>query len=189
MQTLIQDLRYGARMLLKQPGFTLIAVLTLALGVSVNTAIFSVVNGVLLRPLPYPEPERIVRLFETVSRSAMPSDRMEVAPANYLDWQAQAQSFSGMAAYGFGELPLAGGGEAEVVQGAYVSHQLFSVLGVKPAPSGNRFGRLIPAWRLQRYKRCRRSRQPRSRSGASPSGCSRSSPPPHWSWRPWASMA
>jgi putative ABC transport system permease protein len=133
MATLLNDLRFAARMLAKSPGFALMAVVTLALGIGANTAIFSVVNGVLLRPLPYPEPDRIVRLFETVSRSAMPSDRMEVAPANYLDWQSQARSFSGIAAYGFGETPLSNDGEAKVVPSAYVSHNLFSVLGVSPA--------------------------------------------------------
>src|SRR5262245_49090242 len=133
MATLLNDLRFAARMLTKSPGFTLMAVVTLALGIGANTAIFSVVNGVLLRPLPYPEPDRIVRLFETVSRSAMPSDRMEIAPANYLDWQSQARSFTGIAAYGFGEAPLSSDGEAKVVPTAYVSQNLFSVLGVSPA--------------------------------------------------------
>jgi putative ABC transport system permease protein len=129
---MMQDLRYSLRLLKKSPGFVFIAVLTLALGIGANTAIFSVVNGVLLRPLPYPAPERVVRLFETATRQTMSSDRMEVAPANFLDWQTQAQSFSGIAAYGYTELALADGDAAQRIEGALVSANLFSVLGVQP---------------------------------------------------------
>ena len=132
MQTLWQDLRYGARMLLKQPGFTLIAVLTLALGIGANTAIFSVVKGVLLRPLPYAEPQQLVRLFETVERSAMGGDRMEVAPANFLDWRAQTQSFSGLAAYGLTGSVISEGGEAERLNGSIVTMDFFATLGAAP---------------------------------------------------------
>jgi putative ABC transport system permease protein len=132
METLWQDLRYGLRMLLRSPGFTLIAVMALALGIGANTAIFSVVNGVLLRPLRYAEPDRLVRVYEKVARQAMSSDRMEVAPANFLDWRAQSRSFTEIAAYGFGNLALAGSGEPEQVACAYVSANLFSVLGVNP---------------------------------------------------------
>src|SRR5262249_41617195 len=90
MQTLWQDLRYGARMLLKNPGFTLIAVITLGLGIGANTAIFSVVNGVLLRPLAYQESERIVTLLN--------NGQGPVAPANFLDFKANSHSFEQMAA-------------------------------------------------------------------------------------------
>ena len=90
MQTLLQDLRYGARMLMKKPGFTLIAVITLALGIGATTAIFSVVNGVLLRPLDYQDPQQIVTLL---SRGRGP-----VSPANFLDMKANSQSFAQMAA-------------------------------------------------------------------------------------------
>ena len=127
-----QDLLFGMRMWLKQPGFTLMAVLTLSLGIGANTAIFSVVNGALLKPLPFPASEQIVRLFERVDRTTMASDRMEVAPANYFDWRDQSASFSGLATYGLTGLALADGGEAERIEGALASSDFFSVLGVKP---------------------------------------------------------
>jgi predicted permease len=127
-----QDLRYGARMLLKQPGFSLIAVVTLALGIGANTAIFSVVNGALLKPLPYPAPQQLVRLFERVERTTMASDRMEVAPANYLDWREQSTSFSGLATYALTGLALAADGKAERIEGALASADFFSVMGVPP---------------------------------------------------------
>jgi len=132
MNALLQDLRYGARMLMRSPGFTLIAVITLALGIGANTAIFSVVKGVLLRPLPYSEPGQLVRLFETVDRATMGSDRMEVAPANYLDWRAQTHSFSGLAAYGLTGSVISGGGEAERLEGALVTADFFATMGAAP---------------------------------------------------------
>jgi putative ABC transport system permease protein len=90
MQTLLQDLRYSARMLLKQPGFTLVAIVTLALGIGATTAIFSVLNGVLLRPLEYQDPQQIVTLLN--------HGRGPVSPANFLDFRASSQSFAQMAA-------------------------------------------------------------------------------------------
>jgi putative ABC transport system permease protein len=135
---MFKDLRFGARMLLKRPGFTLIAVLTLALGIGANTAIFSVVNGVLLRPLPYSEPQDLVRLFETVDRSTMANDRMEVAPANFLDWREQTRSFSGMAAYGLTWSVINGGGEAERLDGALVTANFFATMGL-PLARGRAF--------------------------------------------------
>jgi putative ABC transport system permease protein len=129
MQTLWQDLRYGARMLLKKPGFTLVAVITLALGIGANTAIFSVVRGVLLRPLPYSEPQQLVRLFETVDGATMANDRMEIAPANFLDWRAQTQSFSGLAAFGLTGSVIGGDGEAERLEGALVTADFFTTMG------------------------------------------------------------
>jgi putative ABC transport system permease protein len=127
-----QDLRYGARMLIKKPGFSLIAVVTLALGIGANTAIFSVVNGALLKPLPYPAPQQLVRLFERVDRTTMASDRMEVAPANYLDWREQSASFSGLATYALTGLALEADGAAERIEGALASADFFSVMGVPP---------------------------------------------------------
>ena len=95
MQTLWQDLRYGARTLLKKPGFTVVAVITLSLGIGANTAIFSVVNGVLLRPLPFAEPERLVALWET--RGDASDDT--VSYPDFADWRAQSKSFDAMAGY------------------------------------------------------------------------------------------
>jgi putative ABC transport system permease protein len=132
MSDLWRDLRYGARMLMKNTGFTLIAALTLALGIGANTAIFSVVNSVLLRPLPYADPQQLVRLFETVERTAMAGDRMEVAPANFLDWRAQTQSFSGLAAYGLTGSVISEGGEAERLEGSLVTADFFATLGAVP---------------------------------------------------------
>ncbi len=131
MQTLWHDLRFGARMLLKQPGFTLIAVLTLALGIGANTAIFSVVNAVLLRVLPYQEPDRLVQIFQRYyPRPGM--DRMSVAPANFIDWQAETQSLEACAAYRLTNFNLSGEQSPERVRAAHTSAHLFAVLNVAP---------------------------------------------------------
>jgi putative ABC transport system permease protein len=134
MQSLIQDLRYGARMLLKKPGFTLIAVTTLALGIGANTAIFSVVDAVLLRPLPFKDPERLVWVWGTVPRSGQANH----SPVEFLAYQAQQTSFTEMAAYRNMPFTLTGGGEPEYVQGVIVSPNYFSMLGV-PAARGRVF--------------------------------------------------
>src|SRR5918911_4783224 len=115
MYTLWQDLRYGARMLAKKPGFTLIAVLTLALGIGANAAIFSVLNSILLRPLPYREPERLVQVWETVRQGG--SDRGSVAPNNLLDWGKQAQSFEGFGALWHWGFSLTGTSEPTEIYG------------------------------------------------------------------------
>ena len=136
MQTLWQDLRYGARMLSKKPGFTFVAVLTLALGIGANTAIFSVVNTVLLNPLPYRAADRLMFFWET--NPAKKWTDAPVAPANLFDWQKQNQSFEEIAAYigggkkslGGAGVQLTGGGEPERVQALYVTGNIFSVLGV-----------------------------------------------------------
>ena len=129
METLLQDIRFGARMLLKNPGFTLIAVLTLALGIGANTAIFSVVNAVLLRPLPYPQPQQIVTLNETIIGKKWEGS---VAGPNFLDWHAQNQSFSGLAAYFTNGFNLTGTGEAQRISSAYVTPDFFNIFGVTP---------------------------------------------------------
>ncbi len=124
-----QDLRYGARMLRKSPGFTAVALLTLALGVGANTAIFSVVNAVLLRPLPYKDPERLVRLSEYHEKAP----GMSVSYPNYLDWREQQTSFELMAATRPGAYNLSGEGEPERLAGSHISPEFFKVLGVEPA--------------------------------------------------------
>jgi putative ABC transport system permease protein len=131
MQTLLQDLRYGVRMLLKKPGFTLIAVLTLALGIGANAAIFSVVNAVLLRPLPFDQPERIVRLWEGNPRRNI--EQQLVAPPHLEQWRGQSSSFENIGYWtGNGEFNLVTAEGSEKARCAYVSSDLFSTLRVKP---------------------------------------------------------
>ncbi|MGH9842459.1 MAG: ABC transporter permease [Blastocatellia bacterium] len=130
MQTLWQDLRYGARMLLKKPGFTLIAVITLGLGIGANTAIFSVVNAVLLRPLAYPEAERLMR----IGRAYQPGQVYPSSEPKFQYWRDHNQSFEAMTAMqGAPEINLSGGAEPEYVRGLRVSHEFFRVMGVNPA--------------------------------------------------------
>jgi putative ABC transport system permease protein len=129
MQTLWQDLRYGARMLLKQPGFTLIAIITLALGIGANTAIFSIVNAALLRPFPYKEPERLVILRERVSVGG----GFSPSYPNFVDWRAQNTVFDAISAVRQNEsFNLTGAGEPERVPGRLVSAEFFSTLGIEP---------------------------------------------------------
>jgi putative ABC transport system permease protein len=125
-----QDLRYGVRVLRKKPGFALVAIVALALGIGANTAIFSVVNTVLLSPLPYREPGRLVWLYETNPTSDIKDE--PVSLPNYNDWKNQSQSFEGMAAFVNAAFNLTSEGEPERMPGAYVTADLFSVLGVEP---------------------------------------------------------
>ncbi|MFL6333547.1 MAG: ADOP family duplicated permease [Pyrinomonadaceae bacterium] len=130
--TVWQDMRYGVRTLVKSPAFTVVAVLSLALGIGANTAIFSVVNGILLRSLPYPEPERIVAVWHTPPRESFPgADRFSVSPGNYLDWKEQSHAFEQMAVYNYTGLSLSAGAEPVPVTGAAVSSDFFSVLRVQ----------------------------------------------------------
>ncbi len=129
-EELWQDLRYGLRMLWKNPGFTLIAILALALGIGANTAIFSVVNTVLLRPLPYKDPDRLVMVWEDNTKKGFPRDTP--APANFIDWRDQNQVFEGMAAIAEQSFNLTGIGEPERIDGRRVSASLFPLLGVEP---------------------------------------------------------
>ena len=128
MHTLWQDVRYGARMLLKNPGVTAIAVITLALGIGANTAIFSVVNAVMLRPLSYKNPDRLVSLWEKVPEHG----RWRVTPANFFDWKKQNTVFEDMAAFGSWTMNLTGDGEPEQLLGTRASAGYFSVVGVEP---------------------------------------------------------
>jgi len=132
MNTLLQDLRYGARMLMKKPGFTLIALITLSLGIGANTAIFSVVNAVLLRPLPFQNPEQLFTLWERNPKQGY--EQNPPAAGNYMDWQAQNQVFAQMAIYDpFRKFNLTHEDRPERIAGAAVSASLFAVLGVGPA--------------------------------------------------------
>jgi putative ABC transport system permease protein len=127
---LAQDLRYGLRMLLKNPGFTVIAVLALALGIGANSAIFSVVNAILLRPLPYKNPSQLVMIWEKATHLGFPKNTP--SPANFLDWQKQNTLFQGMGAFAERSFNLTGVGEPERMDGRRVSANLFDLLGVKP---------------------------------------------------------
>ena len=135
MHTLWQDLRYAARMLAKSPTFTLIAALTLALGIGANASIFSVVNGMLLSPLPYPEPDRLVRLYAT--NAAQGWDDVNVNPIDVHDWAAQSRLFEGMALYDFRSLNLTGVGDPERVRAVAVEANFLPLLGVAPALGRN----------------------------------------------------
>ena len=130
METIIKDIRYGIRGLLKRPGFTVIALITLALGIGANTAIFSVVNAVLLRPLPFQDPEQLVIVWEDATFAGFP--RNTPAPANYVDWKNQNQSFSDMAASHETSFNLTGDGEPERVSAYSVTANFFPLLGVQP---------------------------------------------------------
>ncbi|MFY9608868.1 MAG: ABC transporter permease [Blastocatellia bacterium] len=148
IRDLLQDTRYGARMLRKTPGLTSVAVLSLALGIGAISTIFSFVNGIMLRPLPYQEPERLVILDETALKRGAPS--MNVSFPNFLDWREQNHSFEDIACYTSGGFAIgsggpaaagggpggsgggSGGGEPEQLRGAFVSQGTFEILGVAP---------------------------------------------------------
>ena len=131
-----QDLRYGLRALLKNPGFTIVAVIALALGIGANSAIFSVVNAVLLRPLPFKNPQQLVMVWENAAHLGFPKNTP--SPPNFLDWQRQNTVFTGMAAMSERSFNLTGVGEPERLDGRRVSANLFDLLGV-PALLGRTF--------------------------------------------------
>jgi putative ABC transport system permease protein len=129
IEAFLQDVRYGARLLARHRGFTMVAVLTLALGIGANTAIFSVVNELLLRPLPYPGAERLAILWEF---SQGGQRQHLVSRANFRSWREQSTVFEGMAAFSDQRLSLTGGGEPEEVSVQYASPELFRILRVEP---------------------------------------------------------
>src|SRR5262249_17508065 len=131
LERLAQDLRYGMRMLMKKPGFTLITGFTLALGIGANTAIFSLFDTVLLRPLPYPDAERLVMVWEDASFAGFPQNTP--APANFVDWKTQNRVFEDMAATYSESCNLISNGEPERVQASVVTANFFPLLGIKPA--------------------------------------------------------
>ena len=128
VERLMQDLRYGLRMLAKSPGFTVVAILTLALGIGANTALFSVVNGVLLKPLPYPQSEQLVWLAESKPNFSSGS----ISWPNFKDWQKENRTFSGMGLYRSYNFNLTGNGEAEQLQARFLTSDFLNVVGVKP---------------------------------------------------------
>jgi putative ABC transport system permease protein len=132
MTSLLQDLRFGLRVLLKRPGFTLVTVLTLGVSIGINTAIFSVVYAALVRPLPFAAPARLFAVAAENKRGGA-ADMRGVAPADFVDWRAQSKSFDALAAYTGGGLTLDAGGEPEVIAGVRVSDDFFKALGVRAA--------------------------------------------------------
>src|SRR5258706_6363063 len=126
----MNDLKFAFRQLLKNPGFTAVAVLTLALGIGANTAIFSVVNAILLRPLPYINPKQLVMLYENHSVDA--SHKIPVAAPMLGEWRRQTTVFEGLAAQAGDSFILTGRGQPERLKGTRVSANMFSLLGVQP---------------------------------------------------------
>jgi putative ABC transport system permease protein len=130
---LVQDGRYGLRLLGKNPGFTAVCILTLALGIGANTAIFSIVEAVLLRPLPFQEPERIVRLFHVPPQKSFPGMNIfAISPANFLDWKTQSHSFEAMSAYRPQPMTIADAAIPESIVLSAIQPDFFSILGAQP---------------------------------------------------------
>src|SRR5215469_1112302 len=128
MGALAQDLRYALRQLRKSPGFTAIAIITLALGIGANTGIFSIVNAVLLRPLPYANPDRLVAVYNYTADGG----NSAFSYPDFLDWQRQSRFFASLATYRRSNFTLSGTAQAEPVQGDRISAEFFDTLGVKP---------------------------------------------------------
>jgi putative ABC transport system permease protein len=135
MRSLFQDARYGWRMLLKKPGFTIVAALALALGIGANSAIFSIINAIVLKPLPFDDLDRIVAVWEKAPGRG--AERIEASVANYLDWREQSNSFENLAIYMLWSANLSGIDTPERVRGYQVSPNLLDALGVKVALGRN----------------------------------------------------
>ena len=135
MESLRSDINYAIRNLWKRPGFTLIAVLTLALGIGANTAIFSAINALLLKPLPFPELDRVVAIWDTLPARGV--DHNEVTIANYLDWQAQSQSYEQLALYRWWSANITGIDSPERIQGFLVTANFLDAIGMKPIMGRN----------------------------------------------------
>src|SRR5229473_2270431 len=128
IEAVLRDAKYGVRGLLRTPVFTATVVLTLALGIGANTAVFSVLHGFLIRPLPYPDADRLVELYEAIPGYP----RASVSPANWLDWQRESRSFESFAAWNLSQATLTGGSEPVRIPGQKVSAELFRVMRVEP---------------------------------------------------------
>jgi len=128
MNTLIADLRYSVRLLIQSPAFTAIAILTLALGIGTNTALFSVVNGVLLNPLAYPHSDQLVVIYGRIAGL----DSAAIEYPNFLDWQRESRSFASMAAYRNEDYNFTGNGEGERLSGFMISASFFETLDIVP---------------------------------------------------------
>ena len=135
MSALLQDLRFGLRMLAKNPSFTAVAVVTLALGIGANTAIFSVVNAVLLKPLPYPDPDRLAVIW--VTEPSGPGGLFPDTGPDFRDWQEQNHVFEGISAVTIAGATLTGSGEPLQLNGLSVSPNAFQILGVQPQVGRN----------------------------------------------------
>jgi len=134
IESLQRDLRHAFRVLWKNPGFTLAVTVVLALGIGANTAIFSIVNAVLLRPLPFQDSSRLVRLFHSPPQKTFPGVKLfSVSPANYLDWKRENRVFENMAVYRVSRLTLTGGDRAEALTVGQVASDFFPVVGTPPA--------------------------------------------------------
>jgi predicted permease len=128
MNTFLQDIKYALRMLAKSPGFTATAILTLALGIGANTALFSVVNGVLLNPLPFPQPDQLIAVYAKTPTV----EEGSISYLNFLDWHKDARSFSSLAAFRSENYNLTGAGTPERLHAHQISAEFFSMLGIKP---------------------------------------------------------
>src|SRR5687768_10481808 len=130
MSTLLQDLHYAVRILFKSPGFTAVALLTLALGIGVNSAIFSVVNAIVLRPLPYPDSQQLMVIWGNLHKTGL--EEIEISAPELKDFQQQCQAFDQIGAYSTLGLNLTGVDQPERLRGTAISSNLFTALGVQP---------------------------------------------------------